>query len=52
MTEYAAESARLEEIAIAFRHQIDGLVFFANDEAGALVPGDLIKSFAQRDVTP
>lgn len=48
MTEYPGESAGLEKIAIAYRDQIDGIVFFANDEKGALVPQALIESFANR----
>jgi hypothetical protein len=52
MTEYAAESARLEKIAIDYRHQIDGIVFFANDELGAPVPRELIESFAERFFGP
>lgn len=48
MIDYAVESARLEEIAIDYRHRIDGIVFFANDEVGALVPRALIESFAGR----
>ena len=48
MTDYPVESARLEEIAIRYRDRIDGIVFFANDEVGALVPRELIGSFAER----
>ena len=48
MIDYPKESARLEEIAIESRHRIDGIVLFANDEVGALVPGALVESFADR----
>lgn len=48
MTSYPDESARLEQIAIAYRSQIDGIVFFANDEMGSLVPRPLVESFARR----
>jgi hypothetical protein len=48
MTLFPHESRRLEEIAITYRQQIDGFVFFANDEVGTLVPRELIESFARR----
>lgn len=48
MTDFPACSADLEEIAILNRDQIDGMVFFANDEWGAPVPRDAVESFAQR----
>ena len=48
MTAFPSESARLEQIAIAYRGQIDGIVFFANDQDGRLVPGRLINAFAER----
>lgn len=48
MSDYAGESARLEEIAIEYRHDIDGIMFFASDELGALVPRKLVESFAAR----
>ena len=48
MIDYPHESARLEEIAINYRYQIDGIIFFASDEVGALVPRELIESFAER----
>ena len=48
MTEFSVRSRRLEEIAIEHRHEIDGLVFFANDEVGDLVPRELVESFARR----
>jgi hypothetical protein len=48
MTAFPDESARLEQIAIQYRDRIDGLVFFANDEKGNLVPSDKITSFATR----
>jgi hypothetical protein len=48
MTSYPAESAQLETIAVDHRYQIDGLVFFANDEIGQLVPRALVESFAER----
>lgn len=48
MTEYPEESVRLEQIAIRYRDRIDGIVFFANDDDGTLVPRPLIESFATR----
>jgi hypothetical protein len=48
MTEFPAESMRLEQIAIAYRDQVDGIVFFANDHEGVPVPRHLIESFARR----
>jgi hypothetical protein len=48
MTEYPDESARLEQIAIDHRSDIDGIMFFANDETGGFVPRNLIDSFASR----
>jgi hypothetical protein len=48
MTDFPKESARLEDIAIEYRYEIDGFMFFANDEVGALVPRKLVDSFAAR----
>ena len=48
MTDYAGCSTQLEQTAVDFRYDIDGLMFFANDERGVLVPQTLIKSFAER----
>jgi hypothetical protein len=48
MTDYPACSARLEQTAIDYRSEIDGIMFFANDERGALVPSNLVASFAAR----
>jgi hypothetical protein len=48
MTAFPEQSARLEDIAIEYRDQIDGILFFANDEVGAPVPRRLIDSFAAR----
>jgi hypothetical protein len=48
MTEYPEESSRLEEIAIGRRYDIDGIMFFANDERGQLVPRKLVDAFASR----
>ena len=30
------------------RYDIDGVIFFANDRAGGMVPRELIESFAER----
>jgi len=46
MEAFPVESQRLEEIAIEKRHQIDGLVMFANDELGNFIPQNLVQSFA------
>ena len=48
MVNYADESRRLENVAIAYRDAIDGIVFFANDATGRLVPESIIDSFARR----
>ena len=48
MTRYTSQSGRLEDIALAARDRIDGIVFFANDHTGALVPRRVIESFAAR----
>ena len=48
MTEYPEESATLEAIAIRYRDQIDGVVFFANDQHGVPVPRRHVESFARR----
>ena len=48
MTDYPEESARLEAIAIEHRDDVDGVMFFANDEVGGLVPRALVESFAAR----
>ncbi|HUF64777.1 MAG TPA: hypothetical protein VMM17_02260 [Gemmatimonadaceae bacterium] len=47
-TSFPGESARLEEIALRYRFHIDGIMLFANDEAGALIPRHLVESFASR----
>jgi hypothetical protein len=48
MTAYPQESSRLEDIAVANRTRVDGIVFFANDEMGQLVPSSKIEAFASR----
>lgn len=48
MNAFDEESRTLEAIAILYRYDIDGFVFFANDEQGQLVPARIISSFAQR----
>jgi hypothetical protein len=48
MTEYPDESERLETIAVEHRFEVDGIMLFANDEVGRLVPQQLIESFATR----
>ncbi len=48
MADYAGCSAQLEITAVDFRYEIDGIMFFANDETGALVPRQLVDSFAAR----
>ena len=52
MTEFPDESARLEQVAIENRDQIDGIVFFANDEFGVPVPREIVESFANRFFGP
>jgi hypothetical protein len=48
MTDYQGCSQRLEQTAIDHRSEINGIMFFANDERGALVPRNLVESFAAR----
>jgi hypothetical protein len=48
MTDYAGCSGRLEETAMKYRYDIDGVMFFANDRVGGMVPRKLIESFAER----
>jgi hypothetical protein len=48
MRDFAAESRRLENIAVLNRDRIDGVVFFANDHNGVPVPRALIDAFAAR----
>lgn len=48
MTDFPEESAHLEEVAIAKFFAIDGVVMFANDEFGNLIPADKVESFASR----
>ena len=52
MTDYQGCSAQLEETAITYKTEIDGIMFFANDETGALVPRTFIESFAKRFFGP
>jgi hypothetical protein len=52
MNDFPEESAHLESIAIQYRYDIDGIVFFANDDRGAPVPRALIESFAERFFGP
>jgi hypothetical protein len=48
MTDYAGCSAQLEITAVDHRYDIDGVMFFANDADGALVPRKLVEAFAAR----
>jgi hypothetical protein len=48
MRDYAGCTTQLEQTAVDFRYEIDGVMFFANDSNGAFVPGKLIDSFAVR----
>jgi hypothetical protein len=48
MKDYAGCSTQLEQTAIDYRYKIDGIMFFANDERGELVPTTLIDSFASQ----
>ncbi len=51
MTAFPGESAELEEIAINNRFRVGGVVFFANDQLGRLVPRVRIQLFAARYFT-
>ncbi|MEO8193004.1 MAG: hypothetical protein ABI681_04075 [Gemmatimonadales bacterium] len=48
MTDFAGCSAQLEQTAIDYRYEIDGIMLFASDRTGALVPRKLVESFAAR----
>ena len=48
MTDYAGCSAQLEITAVDHRYDIDGVMFFANDADGALVPRKIVEAFAAR----
>ena len=48
MHDYWWCSQGLEQTAIDYRSEIDGIMFFANDSKGELVPRDVIDSFALR----
>lgn len=48
MTDYHGCSRQLEITAVDHRYEIDGVMFFANDADGALVPRNLVESFAER----
>lgn len=48
MTDFADESDHLEKVAIANFEEIDGLVMFANDEWGELIPAEIVAGFAAR----
>jgi len=48
MHDYWWCSQELEQTAIDYRSEIDGIMFFANDSKGELVPRDVIDSFALR----
>ncbi len=48
MIDYPACSSRLEQTAIDHRYEIDGVMFFASDAMGQLVPRTLVESFAER----
>lgn len=48
MVDFADKSEWLEWVAIAQRRSVDGVVLFANDHEGVLVPRALIESFARR----
>ena len=48
MTQFPDESEMLERIAVNRRGDIDGVVFFANDERGRPIPKARVASFAVR----
>ncbi len=43
---YAYESVQLEDTAIHYFDRMDGLVMFANDEQGNLIPAEIIEDFS------
>jgi hypothetical protein len=52
MVDFADESNNLEHLAVRYRYDIDGFVFFANDSDGELVPADRVSSFVDRFFPP
>ena len=48
MTDYKDCSRDMKQALIDYRARIDGIMFFANNETGALIPESLIASFAAR----
>lgn len=46
MNDYAACSQDLESFAITHKYDVDGIMFFAHDEMGRLVPRPRIEAFA------
>jgi hypothetical protein len=52
MTDHRTCSEKLEKVAIERRHDIDGVMFFANDRDGRMVPRAIVDSFASRFFAP
>ena len=48
MNDHRQCSEKLEKVAIDRRYDIDGVMFFANDRDGKLVPRVIVESFASR----
>jgi hypothetical protein len=48
MIYFTACSKGLEDYAVVYRERIDGVMFFANDETGKLVPKVIVDQFARR----
>lgn len=48
MHDYPWCSTELEQTAVDYRTEIDGIMFFANDSWGGLVPRKIIEAFAAR----
>ena len=48
MSDHRTCSEKLEKVAIDRRYDIDGVMFFANDRDGKLVPRAIVDSFASR----
>jgi hypothetical protein len=48
MRDFPECSANLEQFAVDHRYDIDGVIFFANDDLGHAVPAERIAAFAER----
>ena len=52
MSDHRVCSEKLEKVAVDRRYEIDGVMFFANDRDGRLVPRAIVDAFASRFFAP